>query len=283
MLTKDLRGSKLRLDGLIVSCSRSRSIIREGKIVSKISKCSRFRGGGFLPAVIITGFAFVLSASNIVMAQTIRATDVNTFVRSDVYVPKEVPLSLEGLALFRTIEDEYMFRFSAANTTVGSLSNLRFLALIVGENGNIKSGQGWTSTGGLKSLGKSEFEVGLKYRVSNGDRLVLTVYSVKGPTGEIAVPLEQVTSELSSKGLIKAAKVSNPHQSKARSNSLPAKIVNAKFAVDDNCAAALTAAAAACPCGLKSFSCDPSTGSFSFTCFSQQENPGACLESPPGN
>lgn len=53
-----------------------------------MSKFFRFRSGGFLPVVIITGFAIVLSVSNIVMAQTIRATDVNTFVRSDAYVPK---------------------------------------------------------------------------------------------------------------------------------------------------------------------------------------------------
>lgn len=250
--------------------------------MSKIAKVFRFRSGRFLPVVIITGAALVLIASNIVMTLTIRATDVNTFVRSDAYVPKEIPLNLETLTLYGTIGDEYQFRFVAANTTIELLSNLKFLVFVVGENGDVKFDQGWTHRGGLKSLAKSEFEVRLKYRVSNGDRLVLTVYSVAGKSGENAVAPEKVVSELSSKGLIRSRGNIKSHLNKA--NSLAkSRQIDAKFTVDDNCAAALTAASLACPCGLKSFSCDPATGAFSFMCFSQQENPGLCPESPPGN
>lgn len=128
-----------------------------------------------------------------------------------------MPLNLETLTLSRTIKDEYLFRFVAANKTIELLSNLRFLVFVVGENGDVEFGQGWTHGGGLKSLGKSEFEVGLKYRVSDGDRLVLTVYSVTGKFGEIAVAPEKVVSELSSKGLIRSRGDIKSHLNKANS------------------------------------------------------------------
>jgi hypothetical protein len=61
------------------------------------------------------------------------------------------------------------------------------------------------------------------------------------------------------------------------------KTFGGQLADENPCAAVQSAAAAFCKCGVKSFSCNPQTGAYSFTCFSQQENPSACPEGPPEN
>lgn len=205
-----------------------------------------------------------------VTAQSDSQTNLNTFVQIDTFIPKEVPVILDNSHLWRTIDGDFVLTFNATNTTTERFSSLQLLAMVVDQNGGVKFGQGLKSKAALESLSSLGIEATIKHLISNGDRLVLVAYEAAGETNAYKVAPALVMDAIASKGLIKTS-------------SQYIKSRGAKVADENPCSAAQSAATAACKCGLKSFSCNPETGAYSFTCFSRQENPSACPEGPPEN
>jgi len=178
-----------------------------------------------------------------------------------------VPVKLSDSILHRSIDDRLVLRFSVDNISADRLSAMQFLVLIVDESGSIRSGQGWRQEKSIEPLSSSQSEFILKYVVEKGNRVVLTAYEAIGSSRSYSVTPTKVLAELSSLKLVKG-------------NNSFVKALGSKLGQTNPCAAAQSAAALACKCGIKSFSCNPQTGEYSFTCFSYQENPTACPDGP---
>lgn len=221
-----------------------------------------------LKLVLIISAIFIFGLSSGAIAQSDPSTNVNTFVHIDTFVPKELPLELTNSAVFKTIDGNSVLKFYTVNSAVEKVSDLQFLILTVDKKGNVKSGQGWRFRKGLEALSTSEIEVELKHPITSGDKLILTSYEAVSDFTTYYVPPTTVLFEISQKGMIKK-------------NKKFIRAVGAKLLQNNPCAAAQSAASVACACGIKSFSCNPQTGAYSFICFSQQENPSACPEGPP--
>lgn len=225
--------------------------------------------GRLISALASFCIALVIAHSSPAVAQS-EVADSPTFVHVDEFVPQEVPIRLHNSGLFNTIDNKSVLKFTSENTSVESLSSVQFLLLIVDESGNIKSGQGWRYEKPIGGLSIAEVQVELKYPVDKGNHIILTSYEVGGQSKTYSVTPTKVLFELSSKKLIKERKEF-------------IKTVGAKLGQTNPCGPAQTAASAACTCGLKSFSCNPQTGQYSFSCFSKTENPSGCPEAPPEN
>lgn len=215
-------------------------------------------------------FIFLAFAAGSAVVAQADATHVNTFTRINEFVPKDVPVKLSDSTLFRSIDDKLILKFSVENMSVESLSSVQFLLLIVDEAGNIKSGQGWRNVTPIGALSSIQNEITLKYVVEKGNRVVVTSYEAVGHSKSHFVTPNKVFTDLSLLSLIKE-------------NRQFVKTLGTKLGQQNPCAPAQSAASLACKCGLKSFSCNPQTGAYSFTCFSQQENPSACPVDPPEN
>lgn len=225
-----------------------------------------------LTYAVIFGIALIFASVENANAQGRRAIAQDTFVKVDTFVPEGLPVAFEQSSLVRTIRLDLVLRFTAWNSKSERLSDLQFLVLIVGQNGDVKAGHGWRAGKGINGLSYSEMEVEIKFPVADTDRLVLTTYEAVGESQTFSVSATKVVSELTAKGLLKEVKTSKKF----------VKTVGANLAQTNNCAAALSAANATCTCGVKTFMCDPQTGSFSFTCFTKDESP-SCPESSPDN
>jgi hypothetical protein len=234
-----------------------------------LASCLKSYPVNLIKSSVIGCVLLLIVSSGVAIAQRRVTTNVDTYVPINRYVPKELPLSLGDSSLMRTIKGNLLLDFVATNTSSERISTIQFLAMVVDEKGNVKFGQGWRSNKVLEGLSSTRVEIDFKYPVANGDKLVLFPYHVVGKTNVYEVLPGSVLNELVSKGQIK--------------NKTFVHAIGVKLTDDNPCAAAQTAAAAACRCGLKSFSCNPQTGEYSFTCFSQQENPSACPEGPPDN
>ncbi len=153
---------------------------------------------------VIFGLALVFGSLSPGIAQTAPARGIDSTVQIDVFVPDGLPIRINNPELYFTPEGTHLLRFVATNTSIKSLSDIQFLVMVVGPNGNVRSGYAWKTTAGLRALGTSNIEYSVRFNAERGDRLVLTTYEATGKTETFKVDPKRLVTDLASVGLIKA-------------------------------------------------------------------------------
>lgn len=188
--------------------------------------------------------------------------------RVDAHAPQGAPLTFYH-AQAAGEPGRTVLSYSFNNSAGQRLDTVQLVALVLDAAGEVRGGQGWTvnvpSTPGEAVEGSIE----LAGEVRPSDYVLLTVWKAQGGSVNFTRGFSQtLKSYRRMKGFVSAAPDA-PEFLKARAQQ-----------TQNTCSASLNEAKAACGCGgLKSFSCNPSTGQFSFECFPKNGCDAAPAES----
>lgn len=142
-------------------------------------------------------------------------------------------------------------------------ASVELLAFTLDESGRVKGGEGWTApVAAATESGRESLLRILKSRPEAADRLLLTVWRV-GSAFEV--------NETELNNMLR------PRGAKAE-RGLKARPVKVALTEGEYCLDRLAAAKTSCACGVKSFSCNPSSGEWSFTCYTKAESPTQCTQ-----
>jgi hypothetical protein len=129
---------------------------------------------------------------------------------------------------------------------------------ILDAQGHVKGGQGWDEAIDLSSNPEDVKQVAISLLVETTDRIVVSIWRLEG---------EGIKIEIPSRELGKALRTGRFSQARILPGG-DAQYVKASFTETDTCATNLALAKLACGCGgIKTFSCNPQTGAWSFECF----------------
>lgn len=185
-------------------------------------------------------------------------------------IPEQIPVSFSGVTATKLGEQKPVLKYSMTNNADNDFTNTNFVVFVVDKEGNIKAGQGWTVKQSLAARQSSEVLVALKYDVAAEDHLVLTVYKAEGETKKFEVAPSKVLENFADQRLVKP--IEKFVKTAGVFSPMPTPPPSA-------CDAGQDFATNSCKCGIKSFSCNPTTGEFSFSCNSRAE--GICPVAPP--
>lgn len=166
--------------------------------------------------------------------------------------------------------DKFLLTYTLTNETDAPLESLRFVAFFIGPDGSVRGGEGWTINGDLGARASREVPVTLQRQVSDDERLLLAVYRAGGRKVKFETEPSDVVNALQSVLSAKPASADAARYAKAAAR-LPQTV--------NPCVDAQSFAEKTCKCGIKTFSCNSSTGQYSFECFGA-DGP-SCPKTPP--
>lgn len=191
------------------------------------------------------------------LAQTQDNTAAADKRRVEILISPQIPVSL-NLANATDLSGQTHLTYSINNSVRGQLSRLLLVAFIVSPSGEIKGGQGWIANIEETSDVSGLRYIALKNSVSPDDHITLTVWQAEGRAGSFEIPASDLVTAVKTRSY--RAATTNP--------ILEARFVKAHAQVADRCLAANDLAKQTCGCGgVQSFTCNPQTGEFSYTCF----------------
>jgi hypothetical protein len=181
---------------------------------------------------------------------------INVEARPSSRIPAKVESAFGVIDNAQTV-----LRYKVANHGGKRLTALGMIALIVDRNGEVKGGEGWRVNQILAVNSTEEFLRVMSTKLESGNSLILTAWQASG---------DSETFELDKSDLDVVLK---SHTGRRKSTS-SVKYINAAFQDSAQyCRGWYEYAKTNCPCGVKTFSCNPKDGSFSWTCFTKQEAP----------
>lgn len=194
------------------------------------------------------------------------------------FIPKELPIKINRMSLVANEQNQRVLKFYVTNSTLEKLSEINFLVLTVDNKGRVKAGQGWRVNKNVDGLAASEITKTLKYPGNSEDRLVLTSISTSGKSSIGTLKNYSTESRKLFKQLADAKLIKNKAKYSKKENDAKTKVSFLKISYNevvklDICTVRQNQANLACDCGVKSFNCNPQTGAYSYTCFSEQEVP----------
>jgi hypothetical protein len=168
------------------------------------------------------------------------------------------------------VNDKTVLTYTFTNETGVPLESLQFVAFFVGPDGNIRGGEGWTINAALGARASQEVPVALQRQVSDDERVLLAVYRARGRKVKFEIEPPNVVDALQSMLSAKSAPAAGARYVKTAAR-LPQTV--------NPCIDAQAFAEKTCKCGIKTFSCNSSTGQYSFECFGA-DGP-SCPKTPP--
>jgi len=185
-------------------------------------------------------------------------------VRVGVAISPRTPISL-GTTTATITDDQTVLQYAVNNRSGGQLGAFELLAYTLGKDGRVKGGEGWTVREDLAGSQAESFLRVMKTKIVPEDRLTLTVWRTSGEAGTFEVNQTELNDLL------------RPRAAKGR-GSATSRLVKAAMTEGEYCQDRLAVATNACACGVKSFSCNPTSGEYSFTCFTKAESPAQCRQ-----
>lgn len=206
-----------------------------------------------LPLALIAG-ALSLGLVRSDSSRALAANPRQQPTRVETYLPQEAPLTFHH-AFSSKENGRTLLSYSFAAQS--RLDSVQLVALLLDSSGELKGGQGWTMSVSAAPGETVEGSIDLQGDVRPTDHVMLTVWKANG------------NSTVFARGFARTLKAYR--QAKGLTGSLPSALqfVNAAGQeIKNTCSASLTEAKEACGCGgIKSFSCHPATGQYSFECF----------------
>jgi hypothetical protein len=204
-----------------------------------------------IPVEAITG----IPQTNAAASQSQRRVSVRTIVSP------RAPVGI-GRAAATTTDNQTVLQYALDNRAGKQPASVELLAFTLGENGWVKGGEGWTAPDAASESRPESFLRILKSKPEAEDRLLLTVWRAGGA-------FEVNETELNN--------MLRPHAARA-AQPLKARPVKVALTEGEYCLDRMAVAKTSCSCGVKSFSCNPSSGEWSFTCYTKAESPSQCIQ-----
>ena len=198
------------------------------------------------------------SQTNAANSQSQRRINVRTIVspRSPVGI---------GSAAATMTDNQIVLQYALDNGGGGRQpASAELLAFILDESGRVKGGEGWTATGAATQSRPETLLRIMKTGLEAEDRIVLTVWRA-GSAFEVN------ETELNN--------ILRPHAARREYSPKDRMVKTATAAAGEYCMDRIAIAKTSCSCGVKSFSCNPSSGEWSFTCYTKAESPASCVQS----
>lgn len=181
-------------------------------------------------------------------------------IKVNVADSPRIPAAIEN-ADATSVQDQTVLRYKLANRAGRQLTTIEVVAFVVDKSGSVKGGEGWTLRESSPSDHTEGFVRILKSRVENGNHLVLAIWRAGDGSGMFELDKTELDNIL------------RPRASATRRHeSVP--LVRAAFRRGEYCADRLAIAEAKCACGVKTFGCNPTSGEWSFGCYTKAESPG---------
>ncbi len=210
--------------------------------------------------------ALTLSLANSEVSRGLASNCTRQAPRVESYIPQGAPLTLNHASLKKE-EGKTLLNYSFMNSSNRRLDTVRFVALFIDSSEELKGGHGWTVNVGAASGVSTEGSIELNADLGPTDYVLLTVWKADGDSISFTQTLARTLKAYKrSKGI--AGRPDAPRFIKAVAQQ-----------TQSTCSASLEEAKDARGCGgVKSFSCNPSTGQFSFEFFPKN---GCDKESAP--
>ncbi len=191
------------------------------------------------------------------------AVPVNSQDDVRTYMPKQIPLAISRVTTDRTGGKELELAFVVTNNSKKDFAKTNFVVLVVGPLGNVKSGVGQELRTNLTKRSSSSLKIAVNRVIGPNDSLILTAYKATGAKGTFEVNPIKVLDLLGQEGFVTR-------------NVLFSKTVGTGLLQVSPCAAGQGFATSSCSCGVKTFSCNPETGEYSFECFPPPPGQSQC-------
>lgn len=217
--------------------------------------------------LVLVGCVSALTYVEAYTGQTGSSGSNQELISVEPFATMSVPVRIKK-AKATKFNEKTVLSYSVTNETGENLRALHFVVFMVDSNNQIRGGEGWTLNTDLANQSSIELPVSLQNKVAKDDRLLLTVWKAEGATQTLSLDPSDV---------VKAAKdFAVTRQARAEAKMGHARRVAASPSPADACADGQKFATESCKCGIKTFSCNPSTGQYSFECF----EPTLCPTSP---
>ncbi len=179
------------------------------------------------------------------------------------YVPNQIPLRITQVSTNLRPGEGVDIDFDIINTSGKDLGKVSFIVLVVGPNGDVKSGIGQEIRTNVKNLTSTNAKLTVNRSLEPNDTLVLSTYQASGDSGSFNLNPVKLLNMLGQEGLV-------------RQNTNFSKTVGEGLLQVSPCQAGQNFATASCSCGVKTFSCNPETGQYSFECFPPPSGQSQC-------
>ncbi|HZH32863.1 MAG TPA: hypothetical protein VEY11_18995 [Pyrinomonadaceae bacterium] len=218
--------------------------------------------------IFTTVLLLILTIALIPVEATIGTPQINAadsqsqhHLRVRTKVSPRAPVGIGSAAATMT-DNQIVLRYALDERAGKQLPSVELLAFTLDESGRVKGGEGWTAPAAATENGRESLLRILKSRPEAADQLMLTVWRV-GSAFEVN------ETELSN--------MLRPRASRAE-RALKPRLVKAALMEGEYCLDRLAVVKTSCACGVKSFSCNASSGEWSFTCYTKAESPSRCTQ-----
>lgn len=185
--------------------------------------------------------------------------------RVETSAPQGAPLTF-NYASFKREGGRNLLSYSFTNSANRRLDTVHLVALFLDSSEEVKGGHGWAININAASGLSTEGSIELNADLAPTDYVLLTVWKANGDAINFT------------KGLARTLKAYKRSKGMASGPEAP-EVIKAVAQQTNTCNASLAEAKDTCGCGgLKTFSCNPVSGQFSFECFPKN---GCDKESAP--
>ncbi|HEV2880864.1 MAG TPA: hypothetical protein VGX24_06105 [Pyrinomonadaceae bacterium] len=175
-------------------------------------------------------------------------------------VSPRAPVGIDNATATIT-DNQAVLQYALDNRTGRQSVSVELLAFTLDEGGRVKGGEGWTVANDTTESHPENFLRILKTKPEDVDRLTLTVWRAGG--------FEANEAELNN--------ILRPRAARGEQFAT-GRLVKVALAAGEYCLDRLAVAEKSCSCGVKSYSCNPTSGEWSFTCYSKAEAPAQCKQ-----
>lgn len=182
-------------------------------------------------------------------------------------IPPGMPVSIDAasasLADGRALSD---LKFIVTNKTSATILKIKLTVFVLNQSGYLKSAEGWMENLNLKAESSLERGAILRNAPWAGDRVVIVLEYARAANEAWRIGIAQEPEAL--KTYIQTGRniLTDAQNDRGGVRTLDYLPEMGSDPVADVCSERLAQARLSCLNGLASFSCDPGTGTFSFTC-----------------
>jgi hypothetical protein len=183
----------------------------------------------------------------------------------DTLTPAGMPVSLNGAtATFADGRGLSELTYIVTNKSKSIVRKIKLVAFVMDQGGNIRGGESWIEALDLRPDTSLEKKGVLKNAAWAGYRVVLILEYAKAANELWRISLTQEFE--AARTYLRTGHNALSDAQYERGGVRPLDALPESDPGGDVCSQRLAQANMACPNGLASFSCDPNTGVFSFTC-----------------
>lgn len=139
-----------------------------------------------IPADTILGTSQIRAAGS----QSQRRISIRTIVSP------RAPVSVRDATAAAVDDDQIVLQYAVNNQSGGQLTEFEMIAYVLGKDGRVKGGEGWTVRDKVAQNYSRSFSRTMKTKLAREDRLVLTVWRASGEAGTFEIDRKELDNLL---------------------------------------------------------------------------------------